>query len=143
MNCFYFWLTKSSKSHGPGKIVLKIFVSSLNPQPPPSPVRIFNVLPLNFLNANFDGPEVYCCAVWAACNIMILPRISSACYSQRFRASEESVAATSMRKRLSSTARNLPSLVSRLVSGIQPLPFIPPQKACRGARRGEASARGV
>ena len=39
----------------------------------------------------------------------------SYCHSQRFRAGEESVAATSMRKRLSSTARNLPSLVSRLV----------------------------
>ena len=42
--------------------MLKIFVSSLNPQPPPSPVRIFNVHPLDFLNANFHVPEGYCCA---------------------------------------------------------------------------------
>ncbi len=62
MNCSYFWLTKSSKSHGPGKIALKIIASSLNPQPPPSPVRIFNAHKLDFLNANFDGPEGYCFA---------------------------------------------------------------------------------
>ena len=41
---------------------LKIIVSSLNLIPAPSPDKIFNAHPLDFLNANFDGPEGYCCA---------------------------------------------------------------------------------
>jgi hypothetical protein len=53
-----------------GKIVLKIIVLSLNPQPSPSPARIFNAHSLDFLNANFDGPEMYCFAAYTASNIM-------------------------------------------------------------------------
>jgi len=67
---------KSSKNHGPGKIALKIIASSLNPQPSPSPVRIFNAHKLDFLNANFDGPEGYCFAALAACNIMVSDIVS-------------------------------------------------------------------
>jgi hypothetical protein len=75
-NYFYFSLMKSSKNHGPGKIALKIFAPSLNLPPPPSPGQIFNAHPLDFLNANFNGPEVYCFAAHTACNIMIWQRIT-------------------------------------------------------------------
>ena len=59
---FYFCLTKSSKSHGTGQNWLKIIVSSLNLIPTPAPDKIFNAHPLDFFNANFDVPEVYCFA---------------------------------------------------------------------------------
>ena len=58
--------------------MLKIFASSLNLAPTPSPGKIFNAHPLDFLNANFHVPEVYCFAAHAACNIMIWPRFKMA-----------------------------------------------------------------
>ncbi len=58
-----------------GEIVLKIFASSLNLPPTPPPGQIFNAHPLDFLNANFDVPERYYFAAYAACNIMIRPRV--------------------------------------------------------------------
>jgi len=59
---FYFCLTKSSKSHGTGQNWLKIIVFSLNLIPTPTPDKIFNAHPLDFLNTNFYVPEVYCFA---------------------------------------------------------------------------------
>jgi len=43
---------------------LKIIVSSLNLIPTPAPDKIFNAHPLDFFNANFYVPEMYCFAAW-------------------------------------------------------------------------------
>jgi hypothetical protein len=55
---------KVAKVTGRGEIVLKIIASSLNLIPTPPPDKIFNAHPLDFFNANFDVPEVYCFAAW-------------------------------------------------------------------------------
>ena len=49
---------------------LKIIASSLNLAPTPSPGKIFNAHPLDFFNANFDVPEVYCFAGYTARNML-------------------------------------------------------------------------
>ena len=78
-----------------GKIVLKIIVSSLNLIPTPPPDKIFNAHPLDFFNANFDVPEVYCFAAGAASNLIVWQRGE---YDTSLRVSEESLGMTDKRR---------------------------------------------